>query len=457
MTARLDVSREEAERHVGLVDHFLALGHPVETRQGDRTTKSAVRMAADLLGINRVSFAYRIGKPKEPGAYFRAYSLAPDWSIPAGRGELGTEPVLAGFAIREITTRRNKHGEYAGESIKQGPAPGPKLEIPEGFVLKRYTPRVDAHGRVQGAWQRLEPGVAPVDLVETIKAGFADYPGRAVPVPLSPMPVAADLLTLLPCADWHIGMYAWGAEAGANWDLKLAEEVIGRAVAEAIDRSPRSAECVVLGGGDLLHADNSENRTARSGNALQVDGRWPKVLMAACKLMVRTVELCLTRHGHVTVRILPGNHDENSAVAVAYFLAAWFRDEPRVTVDLDPSLFWWFRWGNVLLGATHGHTVKAEKMAGIMAHRRAADWGVTRQRYVHTFHLHHTAKFGSEADGVVTEVHRSPVPQDAWHFGSGFLSGRSIPIITYHKHRGEYGRSVVPIDDAGDCQESEVA
>lgn len=101
----------------------------------------------------------------------------------------------------------------------------------------------------------------------------------------------------------------------------------------------------MLGGGDLLHADNSENRTARFGNALQVDGRRPKVLMAACKLMVRTVELCLACHRHVTLRILPGNHDENSAVSVAYFLAAWFRDEARVTVDLDPSLFWWFRWG----------------------------------------------------------------------------------------------------------------
>ncbi len=117
-------------------------------------------------------------------------------------------------------------------------------------------------------------------------------------------------------------------------------------------------------------------------------------------------------------------------MAVAYFLKAWFRKQRRVRVDLDPSLFWWFRWGDVLLGATHGHTVKAEKMAGIMAHRRAADWGVTRHRYVHTFHLHHTAKIATEGEGVITEVHRSPVPQDAWHFGSGFLSGRSIPIIT---------------------------
>jgi len=37
------------------------------------------------------------------------------------------------------------------------------------------------------------------------------------------------------------------------------------------------------------------------------------------------------------VRILKGNHDEHAAVAVSYFLLAWYRNEPRVkraTLDL---------------------------------------------------------------------------------------------------------------------------
>ena len=132
----------------------------------------------------------------------------------------------------------------------------------------------------------------------------------------------------------------------------------------------------------------------------------------------------LRRHEHVTLRILPGNHDEHSAVAIAYFLLAWYRNEPRVTVDVDPSLFFWFRFGAVLLGATHGHTVKIAQMPSIMAHRRASDWGETKFRYCHGFHLHHSAKTATEGDGVICEVHQAPIPQDAWHFGAGFLSGR---------------------------------
>ena len=62
-------------------------------------------------------------------------------------------------------------------------------------------------------------------------------------------------------------------------------------------------------------------------------------------------------HKRVRVRILKGNHDEHAAVAVAYFLLGYYRNEPRVTVDVDPSLFWWHRFGRVLLGATHGRAI----------------------------------------------------------------------------------------------------
>jgi hypothetical protein len=245
---------------------------------------------------------------------------------------------------------------------------------------------------------------------------------------------------LVPLADWHIGMYAWHRETEENWDLKIAERVIGGAVAEMILRTPTSGECVVLGGGDLIHSDTNENKTARSGNALQVDGRYDKVIATALRLLVNTIDTALGRHSTVRVRILKGNHDEHASVAVAYGLMGWYRNEPRVIVDTDPSLYWWHRFGRCLFGATHGHTVKITEMPGIMAHRRAEDWGATKWRYVHGFHLHHSAKFATEGRGVISEIHQSPIPQDAWHYGSGFLSGRSVQAITYHREFGEIGR-----------------
>jgi hypothetical protein len=242
-------------------------------------------------------------------------------------------------------------------------------------------------------------------------------------------------------------MFSWGKETGSDWDLKIAEKTIGEAIEDTIERSPSSKTGVLLGGGDLLHADNQRNETF-NGTKQDVDGRYPKIIETAIRLKVRSVDCALRRYNNLIVRELPGNHDPHASVAIAYALAAWYRNEPRVTVDTDPSRFWWMRFGRCMFVATHGDMVKIKDMPAIMAHRRAEDWGATKFRYVHGFHLHHSAKFATEGGGVICEVHQAPIPQDAWHFGSGFLSGRSLQAISYHREFGEVGRVRTAILDA---------
>jgi hypothetical protein len=337
--------------------------------------------------------------------------------------------------------------EYAAARGLDGSTPKP---LPPGQRIKGvstlYSRGDNGEWEEAAKWVKATFEHNPADIADVLKEAFKDYAPHA-PAQPSPAAPSADLLTLIPANDWHLGMFAWGKETDANWDLTIAERVIGQAVEDLVDRSPSSAQAIVLGGGDLLHSDSQENRTARSGNQLDVDGRYPKVLMAASRLMVRTVDATLRRNAHVTVRILKGNHDEHASVAVAYFLLAWYRNEPRVTVDVDPSLFFWFRFGKVLLGATHGHTVKIKDMPSIMAHRRSEDWGVTKFRYVHGFHIHHVSKYATEGHGVISETHQAPIPQDAWHFGAGFLSGRSLQSITYHRDFGEIARCRIAILD----------
>lgn len=320
--------------------------------------------------------------------------------------------------------------------------------VPDGHVIKGISALVNRAGETVQQWIKTKEGeLDPKVIVEWLKDAFKDYK-PAAPKAIAPKVVNSDLLTVIPCNDWHLGMFGWGQEVGENWDLKIAEDAIGNAIEDTISRSPPSDHAVLLGGGDLLHADNKNNQTAHSGNQLDVDGRYPKVLEAACRIMVRAADAALLHHKSVIIRILPGNHDEHSAVAVAYFLKAWYRKEPRITVDTDPSLFWWHRFGQCLFGSTHGHTVKIANMPGIMAHRRAGDWGATKFRYVHGFHLHHSAKTATEGNGVLCEIHQAPIPQDAWHYGSGFLSGRSMQAITYHRDFGEVGRVRVVMLDA---------
>lgn len=359
----------------------------------------------------------------------------------AERGLLGTVAVLPGYAIKSIATK-------VGDAwVKQTKEHGPEYAVPDGHSVKGESALIDADGRVIQKWVKTREEPSAVDLAETLKTAFADFRPAAKPQKC-PAVVDLDLLNLVPCNDWHVNMLAWGREVGTNWDLEIAERVIGAGIEDAVARTPRAGLAIVLGGGDLTHADNNENRTSKSNNVLDCDGRHQKGLEVATRLMVRTVDAALRRNREVIVRILPGNHDEHTAAAVSYFLLAWYRNEPRVTVDTDASLFFWHRFGQVMLGATHGHTVKLANMPSIMAHRRAEDWGATKFRYIHGFHIHHSSKIATEGNGCICESHQAPIPQDAWHYGAGFLSGRSLQTITYHSRLGEISRVRVAMLDA---------
>lgn len=352
-------------------------------------------------------------------------------------------PAMPGFRISQVTTGPN------GQSIQQKPEHGGAFEVPKGHVIKGVSALVNSDGDEMLKWIKTKEGVITLDsAIETIVSAFSKYEGRAEPIP-APVAPSADLLTLIPCNDWHVRLLTWSRETGENWDLKIAERVIGNGIEDAVIRSPSSDLAIVLGGGDLLHADTDQNRTEKSQNVLDADGRHQKGIEVAQRLKIRTIDAALHNNRHVIVRILKGNHDEYSSVAIAYFLLAWYRNEPRVTVDVDASLYFWHRFGSVLIGATHGHTVKLKDMAQIMAHRRAEDWGRTKFRYVHGFHVHHKSQFVTEGGGVVSESHQAPIPQDAWHYGAGFLSGRSLQTITYHKDFGEVSRVRVAMLDSG--------
>jgi hypothetical protein len=371
--------------------------------------------------------------------------------LAAERGLLGYAPVLDGFAVSQVSSKVDGHW------VKQRKAAGEEYAIPDGHSVKGESALVDADGRVIQKWVKTRNEYSAADVAEILQAAFKDYVSPSSPI-AAPQDTQNDLLTLVPCNDWHINLLTWARETGINWDLDIAEVVIGRGIEDAIDRSQPSGTGIVLGGGDLLHADTNEARTARSNNVLDTDGRHQKGLEVAGRLMVRTIDAALRKNGKVIVRILQGNHDEQTSVAIGYFLLAWYRSEPRVFVDVDASLFFWYRFGKVMLGATHGHTVKLKDMASIMAHRRAEDWGATKFRYVHGFHIHHQSKYATEGGGVIMESHQAPIPQDAWHFGAGFLSGRSVQTITYHRDYGEVSRvRVAMLDAANDNEPMRVA
>ncbi|ASQ10234.1 PucR family transcriptional regulator [Sinorhizobium meliloti] len=346
-------------------------------------------------------------------------------------------PAMPGFEVTRLQTGPR------GTTIEQRPEKGEVFEIPDGHRIKGVSAFIDPDGRLRGQWVKTREGEIDLDtIVSQVAEALKEHEGRSAAIH-APEHVDDDLSTVYVLPDAHLGMMAWEKETGKNYDLKIAEDIIKQSLDRLFRSTPKSGTGVVLSLGDLLHFDGYEPVTSRSRNILDADGRYPKVLKVATSILIWKVDNALAKHERVIVRILPGNHDDQSAIAVSLALAMYYRNNDRVTVDEDPSRFWWWRFGNTFLGATHGDMTKMQDMPLIMAASRPEDWGASKYRVILTGHIHH--KSAIEQGGVIVESFQSPAARDAWHAASGYNSGRSLSAITFHREFGEVSRQKVNI------------
>lgn len=379
------LSRELAEQAVRALD----------AAQGNQTG------AARALGIARATLQNRLAA--------------------AGRyGLLGFKPVPEGFEVSGISSGPK------GDFVRMRPERSIGEAVPDGHVVSGVSTLLDEQGRVALQWIKTKQGIADDDLADRVRAAFEGYVPHSTPPPKETRP---DLVSVYPLADFHVGLLAWENETGASYDTNIARMTILDAMSNLVHATLPSKKAVVLGLGDLLHFDGFEAKTERSGNALDTDSRYPKVLETAVEIVMQIIEMALSNHDEVDVRVLQGNHDNRAAIAVSLALYFAYRDNPRVLVDNSPSYHWYKRYGKVFLSATHGDKTKMDAMPLLMAVDRPEDWAASTRRRVFTGHIHHERL--REIGGVVVESLRSPVAKDAYHTFAGYRAGRSVYSYTF--------------------------
>lgn len=282
-------------------------------------------------------------------------------------------------------------------------------------------------------WVRLKPKAGPstLEVVESvIAAAFADRK----PLPSIRHPrVTSDLLQAIIVADPHHGKYAWGRETGwGDYDLNVSVALQQAAGSELVAlgdaRKPAKRGIYVLG--DYFHYDTPTGTTT-SGTPLDRDSRVQKMIddgaCALFDLIDASAETVPT-----DVIVVPGNHDQVLSWALQRTLQSHYRGSKRVTVDGEYTQRKYTRWGKVLLGLTHGDKAR-KRLPQLMARERAADWGETTYREIHTGHLHEAAALQT-IDGVVTRTAPSLSAPDAWHAAEGFVGSlRAMESFYYHK------------------------
>jgi len=330
-------------------------------------------------------------------------------------------------------------------AAKQGHAPdhGLTKTAAPGFSVKGVSTLYDADGEQRAQWVKTTADSQRQDnLREAIVDAFTNWKGRARLV-TGPKKTDDSLLTLYPFGDPHIGLYSWSEETGDDFDLEIAESNLCEAVQRLVGCSPKSKTAILLNLGDFFHGDSLDNRTMRSGHALDIDTRWTKVLRVGVRIMMQCIESAAKKHEHVIVKNLIGNHDDHTSQMLSIALGLFYENDPRITIEDGPAKFWFHRFGRVLIGAGHGDTCKPAALPGIMATDRAEDWGKTEYRYFYTGHIH--TQNVIEFPGCIWESFRTLAGKDAWTAAKGYRSGKDMYAIVHSKDYGEVERHRVDV------------
>jgi hypothetical protein len=145
------------------------------------------------------------------------------------------------------------------------------------------------------------------------------------------------------------------------------------------------------------------------------------------------------------------NHDPVSQIWLREWLAVLYENEPRVTVDREPSPYNAFEFGKVALFFHHGHKRKISNISEVFAAKYRELFGRTKYAYAHMGHLHHLDV--KENQLMIVEQHRTLTAPDAYAARGGYLSGRDAQCITYHRDFGEVSRVKVSYDMLRDVAE----
>lgn len=336
-------------------------------------------------------------------------------------------------------------------AAQRGMAYGEEFIIPDGHVVKGVSALIDQDNHIVAQWVKTrEDSAKSIEIIHAVVDELKKDLPRIKPSK-APEHTNQLLLNQYTITDSHFGMLAWGEETrSADYDLKIAEQLLIDWFTAAISMSPASQVGVFAQLGDLLHHDSLRSITPTNAHVLDADSRLQKIIRVVIRTVRRIISMLLAKHPQVHVIMALGNHDESSSCWLREMLASMYEDEPRLTVDVSPDPFYAYEWGRIALFYHHGHKRNIDNVDSVFAGKFREIYGNSVKAYGHIGHLHSAGVKPSNLMKV--ERHKTLAPPDA--FGSLWLSDRDAQVITYHKEFGEVFRSILTPEMVMDAQKA---
>lgn len=290
-----------------------------------------ITQAAKQLNVSRKAIQKAIDRVKRRAA-IGGYSPEHDM----------THPVPDGFKVRGVSTYYNNDGKPVGQWVKSGIDEGRQQEI----------------------------------IREAIDAMCQEIPKADVTMP--PIGTSDNLCTVYTLTDSHVGMLAWHKEGGEDWDLSIAERTLVGCFEQMVKSSPEASTCVIAQLGDFLHYDSALAAvTPQSGHSLDADGRMPKMVKTAIRILRTVVDRALQKHHKVVLLLAEGNHDISSSVWLRAMFQAMYENEPRIEVNDSELPYYVYQHGETMLAWHHGHLSKNNALPILFASQFPKVWGAT--------------------------------------------------------------------------------
>lgn len=355
------------------------------------------------------------------------------------------DQIAARLKVKDHREIRRTFKRIELEAASQGDSPDHDMThtVPIGFNVKGISTYYNDEGKVTGQWVKSQTDreIQAKMLLEAIEDSSRLLP-KFKPSK-APKKVNEDLCSLLTITDFHMGMKAWAASDGEDWDVTIARNVFLQSIHDMVDATPASGTGVLNQLGDFFHWDGLVPMTPTSKHPLTGDDRYSKLVELTINIMTDAVKIMLAKYGKVVIVQAEGNHDLASSVWIRKYMKHRFEDEPRVEVIDNDFPYYAYLHGKIMLGFHHGHRMKMASLQKLFASepRFRKMWGSAQHCYIHCGHLHHERVLDDA--GATIEQHPTLAARDNYSSSHGYVSQRGAKVITYDKSDGEIHRVTV--------------
>ena len=275
------------------------------------------------------------------------------------------------------------------------------------------------------------------DMIDAAKKGMPAAPKINYPKHKDPTMFELSL------PDIHFGRLSWNEESGEDYDIKIAYEVVNRAIDKLLSYTRIfEVDKILFPIGQDWYNVNSKDNTTVNGTIQNEDTRGKKTYKKGRQLAMELINKCASI-APTDVIIIPGNHDEEKVFYMGDALEIAYENNPNVTVNNNAVSRKYYLYGKVLLGFTHGCDIKTSKVPMLMPIEAKEMWAQATYREWHMGHIHNKLDMRVEADedsGILMRRLRSIAADDAWTFNKGFKSLRAAEAFVWHPENGLIGQ-----------------